>query len=277
MTTPFRTALSHLVGWAADRRLPKALRPTAHRTFARLTGADLSEVRPPLDGYASVGAFFVRRLAEGARSFPEDPLQLGSPCDGRLQATTVLEGGDAIEAKGLPYSAEALLCDLHRDEDLGPAVDLDGARVITVYLSPRDYHRVHCPLPSVLERVRWAGGARFSVAPKVLKRRPTVHVENERAVLRLRHGHQPWFLVMVGALNVGRIRVVGVPAGEAEPRRRDPSFARGEELARFELGSTVVMVLPQPTATFDSSLSPGAPVRMGQPLARLTDGWAEGR
>ncbi len=263
MTTRARRALSHAVGWVADRRIPKRWRAPVFRTFARWTGADLSEARPPLDAYPSLGAFFVRRLVDGARSWPAEEELLGCPCDGRVQALErVTDAGTVLQAKGQPYSLGELL------GSAGEGLDLEGAWVLTIYLSPRDYHRVHCPQESRLEHVAWLGAERFSVAPKVLLRRPRVFVRNERVALRLTAQTGPYGLVLVGALNVGRLRVVGVEPGAAEPMRRDPRFARGEELGRFEMGSTIVLVLPKGPWTPLEHLRPELPVRLGDPIAR---------
>lgn len=269
MSTPLARACSAIVGWAADRRLPRALRPFAHRTFARLTGADLSEVRPPLDAYPSVGAFFVRRLVDGARTFPENERSFGSPCDGHVQTIETACGDSILQAKGQPYSLRELLAGAEAPFGGLEGVDLEGARVWTLYLSPSDYHRLHCPIRSRLDRVVWAGGCRYSVAPSVLERKPRVFVRNERAVLRLESDRGPWFLVLVGALNVGRIRVVGVPQGAETPNRSDPRFELGEELGRFELGSTAIVVWPGPGPDPIAGLEIGDPVCMGQPIAEF--------
>lgn len=271
MTTPLRTLSSHAIGWLADRRLPRPLREPAHRIFARLTGADLAETRPPLDGYASVAAFFVRRLVDGARPITAEAGLLPSPADGRLQAAQRIESDTLLQAKGQPYSAAELLAGLDGPEGRDGAVDLEGGTAVTVYLSPRDYHRVHCPLAAELEALRWVDGARFSVAPRELLRRPRVFARNERVVLRLRDERGPWFCVLVGALNVGRIRVVGVAPGVERPTAAAARFERGEELGRFELGSTVILLFPPGRVEPLEDLAPGDAVRMGAPLARCRD------
>jgi len=136
-----------------------------------------------------------------------------------------------------------------------------------VYLSPRDYHRVHAPEDCELERVSWAQGSRYSVAPKVLERRAGVLCGNERAVLRLATLTGPLMLVMVGALNVGRIRVVGVPQGTSKPPT-PKSFGRGAEIARFEMGSTIVLIAPPGGPQPLAGLGIGDPVRMGMPIGQ---------
>src|SRR5262245_50550877 len=204
-----RRSSSALVGWLADRSVPRALRGLVYGGYCRWTGADPREAELALDAYPSLGAFFVRRLKPGARPLDPDPRGLLSPCDGTLQAVGRIEAGALLQAKGQSYSLGELL----GASALAPG--LEGAWTATIYLSPRDYHRVHAPAAVELEQVRWLPGERRSVAPRVLARVPRVLATNERAVLVMRGEHGPLFLVMVGALNVGRIRVVGVEPGRS--------------------------------------------------------------
>ena len=261
MPTPFLQKVSHLTGWLADRRIPGPLRAPIYRTYARVFGVDLDELRLELGAHPSMTAFFVRRLAEGARVFPGDAGVLPSPADGRLQAIDPVREGSILQAKGQDYPVRDLLAGA--DEGL----DLEGGWAWTIYLSPRDYHRVHAPEDCELERVCWAGSNRYSVAPGVLAKRPRVLCDNERAVLRLATPHGPLLLVMVGALNVGRIRVVGVEQGRERATHPTP-FARGDELARFEMGSTVVLVAPPGGPRPVEGLAVGDAVRMGTPIGR---------
>ena len=251
MRTPVRTALSHAAGWVADRRIPRPLRSTVYRAYARFTGADLGEVRDPLADHPSLAEFFVRRLKEGARPIASASEELASPCDGTVQSIGTVERGGVLQAKGRAYRVGELL----GDEEA--AARCEGGSSWTIYLSPRDYHRVHAPEACSLAAVRRIGGSRFSVAPAVLDRRLVLPV-NERAVFELRTSHGPLWLVMVGALNVGRICV----AGETVPC----ALGRGEELARFEMGSTVVLVAPRGVARPIPGLASGSPVRLGAPI-----------
>ncbi len=251
------------MGWLMDRRLPGFLRAFGVRTFARIVGADLNEARLRPGDYPSLGAFFVRELKTGARVFPDEPAGFGSPADGRLISAERITADTLLQAKGQPYSAAELL------GPCGEGVDLGGALALNVYLSPSDYHRVHSPLSARLAAASWLGAARYSVAPKETARRPRVFVSNERVALRLEDDAGPCFLVLVGALNVGRMRVVGVEQGAAPTA--GATFERGAELGRFEMGSTVVLILPhvpgRPAPEPLAGLELGAKVRMGQPLA----------
>lgn len=261
MTRGFRRGMSACVGWIADRRIPGFLRKTVYRGYARFTGADLSEVRLDLEHFPSLGQFFVRELKDGARSWPTDPLVIGSPVDGTVQSLCPIERGTVLQAKGRSYSVAEML------GATGAGVDLEGGFAWTIYLSPRDYHRIHSPESCELSAAEWIQGDRFSVAPKVLERRRVLDV-NERCVLKLETPRGPLFLVLVGALNVGRIRVVGVEPthrGPLAPKRR---FARGGELARFEMGSTIVLFAPPGVATIEPGLRERDSVKLGQPIGR---------
>lgn len=259
--TPLRTALSHAVGWAADRKLPRPLRAPLYRGYARFTGADLSEARLALDRYPSLGAFFVRELVPGARPIDAAPDALVSPVDGAVQHVGPIDAGRMLQAKGRDYPVADLL---------GPAADgLDLARgqAWTLYLSPRDYHRIHAPERCRIEGAWWIQGVRWSVAPPVLDRRLVLAV-NERVALRLATPHGPLGFVLVGATNVGRMRVVGVEPGHSGPLDPAPELERGQELGRFEMGSTVVIVAPGDVARPEPGLAHGTPVRLGRPIGR---------
>ncbi len=259
--TRFYHALSRFVGWAADRRIPGPLRTPIYKGYALFTGANLAETRPPLKGYASLGAFFIRRLVEGARTIESDPGLLASPVDGAVQHVGPITGDSMLQAKGHEYSVRELL------DGVGADVDLDGGHAWTLYLSPKDYHRIHAPETGTLSEVRWVKGARFSVNPAVLARRMVFPV-NDRCCLRLDTERGPILLVFVGAVNVGRIRVVGVEPQEGPALAKPRKYERGEELGRFEMGSTVIMITPPKTAAPSPTLAPHSAVRLGQSIGR---------
>ncbi len=255
----YQHTLSALVGWLADRQIPRPLRGPAFRAFARLTGAELGEARGPLSIYPSLSAFFVRQLVEGARPLEENEDLLASPVDGTVQAIAPIGEGRVVQAKGRDYGVRDLLA------GVGEELDLEGALAWTLYLGPRDYHRIHAPEAGRLVEARWAPGSRFSVAPAVLARRTVLSI-NERCVLRLETARGPLLMVLVGALNVGRIRVTGVQPGE--DTKLDRTVARGEELARFELGSTVVLITPPDAASPSVDIFEGRPVRQGAGIGK---------
>ena len=177
--TPFRRRLSLFVGWLADIRVPTFLRPFVFGIFSKLTGADPSEAELAPKGYASVSAFFVRRLKPGRRPLDPDLSVLISPCDGKVQAVTTIEKGTILQAKGRPYTVEEILGEA--------APELEGGTAWTIYLGPRDYHRVHTPFDAQLAHVRWLPGARYSVQPKVLLACEKVFLINECVVFRFEY------------------------------------------------------------------------------------------
>lgn len=254
-----KRALSRLVGWLADRRVPRPLRGPLYGAYARLYRLDLAEAQLRPAEYPSLGAFFVRRLAPGTRPIDPDPERLVSPVDGCISSLGAVEGGSLLQAKGRAYGVRELL------GGVGAELDLEGARQWTLYLSPRDYHRIHAPEAGRLVEVRPMRGELHSVNAASLARRDVLAV-NERVALRLETARGPLLMVLVGALNVGRIRVVGVDPLHAGPLPAPRELARGEELARFELGSTVVLIAPAGTLAPLAGQAAGDAVRLGAPL-----------
>jgi phosphatidylserine decarboxylase len=242
--------------------VPGFLRVPLYRTWSTLTRSDLSEVLLPLRAFPSLGAFFIRHLAPGARLFDKSENVIPSPVDGTIQSIDQVKDGCILQAKGRPYTVAELL------DGCGSNLDLEGGTAVTIYLAPYNYHRIHCPTDSAIKQVHWVEGSRYSVNPKVLRARERVLSINERVVLHLESDQGPYLLVLVGALNVGRIRVIGVEPGSDAPNPA-PSFKRGEELARFELGSTIVLIWPA------GGMAPlgeiGQPIRMGSPLLSLSN------
>lgn len=261
-----RLLSSRCVGWLADRRLPRVLRAPAWRLFSRAVGAELQDVERPLAEYASLTDFFVRRLAPGRRPIDPDPHALPSPVDGHVQSIECIDGsGHVLQAKGQPYSVDELLGGLAPD-------DLEGWWSWICYLSPRDYHRIHSPFDGRLRDVRWIDGERLSVAPRVLARIPRVFTRNARVVLALETERGPVFMVLVGALNVSRIRLEGVQpdASSGGPTR---TYARGDEVGRFEMGSTVILVTPPDAWRPIPEVGTDAQLRVGTAMGTVPARW----
>jgi phosphatidylserine decarboxylase len=271
-------AYSALVGWGATKALPARLRGLAYRAFARAVGANLDEVELELARYPSLGDFFARRLRHGARVVDPAPGAIVSPCDGVIAARGVAVAGALVQAKGRSYR----LAELIADGEL--AARLTGGAYATIYLSPRDYHRVHTPVDARVMGYDYLPGSLWSVNPRVAARRDGVIARNERVVFRMNAGPLGHVaLVMVGAGGVGNIRlapavsgpVPGGPIDSAtwraarEPRRvelADANLARGDELGAFRLGSTVVVIFEPGKAELGGEV--GDAVRFGQRLGR---------
>jgi len=260
---------SALVGLTARRRLPVPLRSAAYRAFARATGADLDEAELDLRAYSSLGDLFARRLRPGAR--PIDPAHdaIITPCDGVIAARGKAVDGALIQAKGKQYQLE----DLVVDDEL--AARLRGGDYATIYLSPRDYHRVHSPIDARLVRYDYVPGALWPVNPIVAARRDRLLSRNERVVIVLDAGRFGRVaVVMVGAAGVGNIKLEHAAesatwrhAGERRRIELDVPIERGDELGAFRLGSTVVMIFEPGRIALDGDA--GQVVRFGQRMGRI--------
>jgi phosphatidylserine decarboxylase len=262
VSTPLRYRTSLLAGWFADRKIPRFLRAPIYKTYAKITGADLTEARGPLHIYPSLGQYFVRELLPGLRPIDPNPSNLVCPVDGTVQDISRIEKGTILQAKGHPYAVKDLLGGVEGD------LDLEGGHAWTVYLGPKDYHRIHSPCAGKLTHARWIPGSRYSVQPSVLARRQVLAI-NERCPLRIETPSGPLFMVLVGAVIVGRIRVVGLPPNG--DRIVDPPrpIEAGQELARFEMGSTIVLVAPPGGPTPLDSLEPGQTLRLGEVIGHF--------
>lgn len=243
--------------------------------FVRHYQVELSDVpRAVPDGYADFNDFFTRELREGARPVDADPSSLVSPADGTLSAVGHIRGRQIFQAKGRHYSLHDLLA-----VNLDDADRFDGGAFATIYLAPYNYHRVHAPLGGRLRALRHIPGDLFSVNASTAALLPKLFARNERLVCELDTAHGPATVVLVGALNVGSITTPWT--GEIRPRRSasvetlalDPaastSVAKGGLLGWFNMGSTVIVLLPPDTARWADSLLPGETLRMGQPIATV--------
>ena len=232
------------------------------RAFAHHYGVDLSEAeRGALEDYRCFNDFFTRRLKPGARPVPEDERAVVSPADGYLSQFGLVEERRLLQAKGRRLSVKALLT----DADL--AQRYEGGAYFTVYLSPRDYHRVHAPASGRLVRTIEVPGRLFPVNEGSQASIRGLFCRNERLVCDF----GGYALVMVGALIVASIETAW-PNGPQSPyrarleRRVGKGFARAEEVGRFLLGSTVVVLFAPDALKPDAGLKPGMPLRMGQSI-----------
>jgi phosphatidylserine decarboxylase len=234
---------------------------------------------PALAAYPSFNAFFTRALAATARPLPATPGLLVSPVDAKVSAAGRIDGERLLQCKGQWFSLPDLLGDAHMARFFA-----DGS-FATLYLSPRDYHRIHMPLDGRLREMRHVPGRLFSVNPTTVARVPGLFARNERVVLLFDTALGPLALVLVGAIFVGCIETVwsGVVtppprhsgrAGAGVSRTLYPAdagvaLARGEELGRFNMGSTVILLLPAKVGALFSALQPGASVRCRAPFASV--------
>jgi len=248
-----------------------ALTQAAIRWFVARYGVDMSEAADPdVASYASFNAFFTRALRAGAR--PLAGADYVCPVDGAISQFGAIEQGQIFQAKGHCYSARALLAD---DEAL--AAGFENGQFATLYLSPRDYHRIHMPCAGRLVQMTHVPGDLFSVNPATVGRVPGLFARNERVVCRFDTERGPMAMVLVGATIVGSMAtvwhgVVNLPR-TGQIRRwnyegQSVDLAQGAEMGRFLLGSTVILLWPRGTLEFDPHWAPGRPIpiRMGEAL-----------
>ena len=226
--------------------------------YTRVYPVNLSEAEgASADDYETFNAFFTRRLKPGVRPLPEAADVLVCPADGVVSQAGPIAAGELLQAKGHRYSAAELL----GDGEL--AAGYEGGSFVTIYLSPRDYHRVHVPCESELVSATEIPGRLFSVNAASERRVPGLFAQNERLVMRLRAEFGDYALVMVGALIVAGIETPW-PRDHPEGIR----FGRGDEAGTFRIGSTVICILPPGVGLAEGIVS-GATVRMGAELASI--------
>lgn len=265
--------LSRLVGWLATIEQP-GVKNFLIRGFTRLFKVDMRDaVEPDPTAYPSFNAFFTRALAPGARAMPQEAAALACPVDGTVSESAPLEQGTLLQAKGFRYELTRLL------GGETPDALLRGS-FATIYLAPYNYHRIHAPADGRLVEMRYLPGALFSVNGATVGAVPRLFARNERVACLFETDFGPMAFVLVGALNVGSIattwagQVAPGPDRQASVWRyplRGPGsvqLARGEELGRFNMGSTVIVVLPEGGPRFTPEITAGRQVRFGQLLAR---------
>jgi len=238
--------------------------------FVRRYRVNMAEAaRPELASYASFNEFFTRELQAGVR--PLAAAALVCPVDGAISQFGRIAGQQIFQAKGHHFSSTALL-----GGDAALAAQFDDGHFATLYLSPRDYHRIHMPCDGVLQRMIYVPGALFSVNPATARGVPGLFARNERVVCVFQGAAGPFVLVLVGATIVGSMATVwhGVVNPPRSGRladirygRQDVSLRQGAEMGRFLLGSTVVMLFPKGALQFNPAWQPGAPVRLGEAMA----------
>jgi len=233
---------------------------------------DLSEaVEPDPFAYPSFNAFFTRALRPGLRPLEGGDRDLASPVDGTLSQLGVVREGRLLQAKGMHYTAGALLA------DEAAARRYEGGGFACIYLAPYNYHRIHMPLAGRLAATRYVPGQLFSVNAATARTVSGLYARNERVVCEFDTALGPLAMVLVGALFVGSIETVF--AGEVNPPPArggtvrtieaglGTQFGRGDELGRFNMGSTVVLLLGNAALRFTTGLGPGSTLRLGQALA----------
>jgi phosphatidylserine decarboxylase len=241
------------------------------RGFCRIYDIDLREAkRADPTAYASFNDFFTRELKSGARPVACEDDVVVSPADGRLTEFGRLDR--LLQAKGKTYTVASLLAEQPALIDM-----FNGGSFLTIYLAPHNYHRVHAPVAGLLDRGRYIPGRRFSVNESTAAAIDELYCRNERVALWLSTAFGYSVVVMVGALNVASLTTAlsgEIPSGPERVLAAEAPvpLARGAELGRFNLGSTVVMLFPRGTIEWLPTLVPGQKLAMGQALGRIGAG-----
>ena len=262
----------HLLSWMMLRATRVRFAPWKNwqiRWFIRRYGVDLSVVSDPNPAsYPHFNAFFTRALVSGARPLEGGPRTIVSPADGTVAAAGTMNGRRVVQAKDRTYTLEALF-----GGDERAAAAFDGGRFATIYLAPRDYHRVHMPLTGRLRSTVYVPGELFSVNPTTVDAIDHLFTRNERVVSFFDTDLGPLAITMVGAVFVGCIEqvwrgVVTPPRGQRavveHHEDTDTVLEQGHEMGRFNMGSTVIVMLANPGVQWASWLEAGAFVQVGR-------------
>jgi phosphatidylserine decarboxylase len=261
--------LSRAAGFLASRPVPPSWRASVYRGYSRLFGARPEDAELPLEAYPTLNAFFTRALKPGLR--PVAPNAVVSPVDAAVGAYGVVAHDTLVQAKGRTYSLASLL------GDRAFAERFDGGTYTTLYLSPKDYHRIHVPVDGRIIRAMYIPGALWPVNAAAVAHVPDLFAVNERLVVALERANGGVMAVVaVGATMVGMTRVVfddlhtNAKRRTVQDRRYSPTIPvqAGGPLGHFEFGSTVILVCSRECGTIEP-LTVGAAVQMGQPLGPL--------
>jgi len=263
--------LSRGAGKLADCELRTIKNPFI-RWFVSRYQVDMSQAaETDPTAYPSFNAFFTRALRQDARPLPAEENVIVSPADGIISQIGAVEEGRLLQAKGRDFSVQALF-----GGDLALAEEFQGGNFATIYLSPRDYHRVHMPMAGTLREMIYVPGKLFSVNQLTSQRVDGLFARNERAVCIFDTDAGPMALVLVGAMIVAGIETVwsgqvapaphGLMRNEYNLQTPPVQIARGAEMGRFKLGSTVIAVFGPGMSSLKKHLSAGDTVKMGDPL-----------
>ncbi len=263
--------VSRLIGQLAASETPFIKQQFITR-FARHYGVNMSEAAiEDLAQYRSFNDFFTRALKADARPICDEAHAIVSPADGAISQLGRIDSGRIFQAKGQHFSvAELTACDQ-------AAKTFAEGQFMTVYLSPKDYHRVHMPLAGTLRKMTFIPGKLFSVNQSTAEHVPRLFARNERVVCEFEAEAGPMVVVLVGAMIVASIQTVW--AGTVAPLQSRihttpypsaaPTLTKGAEMGRFLLGSTAVVLLPKDASDWAPDLAAGSPVQMGQKVGLL--------
>jgi len=265
--------LSWLIYLVTRVRQP-AFKNTFIRLFMKQYAISLAEAEfEKIESYTCFNDFFTRALKPGARPLDPDRRMLLSPVDGTVSQAGDIRGGRIFQAKGHDYSLEELL-----GGNAELAAPFVGGKFATIYLAPYNYHRIHMPLDALLRDWLYVPGRLFSVNPATVRAMPAVFARNERVCALFDSEVGPFALILVGALFVGSMETVW--SGQVSPPHKRSgveqfrpihavSLARGDEMGRFNMGSTVILLTGPEAVRWSAAMTPGNPLRVGQRIGQI--------
>ena len=266
--------LTQLAGWFAQQKWG-AVTHFVIKVFAKKYNVDMSEAKKEnFSDYESFNQFFIRELKDGARKINENPTALCLPADGRVSQIGHIDDERLLQAKGHFFSLSDLLAG---DEEL--VNTFKNGEFATIYLSPRDYHRVHMPCDATLRKMIYVPGDLFSVNPFLAEHVPNLFARNERVICVFDTAFGPMVQILVGATITASMSTVW--AGVINPPRTGEikvwtyqgdnaiKLTKGQEMGAFQLGSTVINLFPANSVTLAEHLEVDVPVRMGEILATM--------
>jgi phosphatidylserine decarboxylase len=259
-----RSALSTVVGMLTRARAPAPLHQAAMRWFAKRYRVELEDAEGAVSDYPTFAQFFTRRLKPGLRPIDQTANVVVSPVDGAVSEAGYVTGRCCVQAKGITFPIDKLLGDEER------ASLFEGGAFTTLYLSPRDYHRIHAPLEGTIDGYTYLPGEFWPVNPASVRNVDALFAVNERLVTWMTTPLGRLAVVAVGATCVARIHasydaIVTHTGGETKTHRYEQPIPveRGGELGMFEMGSTVILLFEKGRVKWDAALTPNTVVRMG--------------
>ncbi|MCK4704304.1 MAG: phosphatidylserine decarboxylase [Gammaproteobacteria bacterium] len=272
LSTPFYILPHHGISWLMFKLARIQFRPVKNfiiRAYTKLNAVKMHEaVEEDKYAYQSLNAFFTRALKPECRPFDDTENSWLCPVDGAVSQARKIENGRVFQAKGHDYSLLELV---GGDEKL--AAPFQNGNFATIYLSPRDYHRIHMPIGGILTHMAYIPGRLFSVANHTVNTIPRLFARNERCACFFETEHGPMAMILVGAINVsaietvwhGLVTAIGRKINHFDYKKGEVTLERGQEMGRFNLGSTVI-VLSTEQFKLDETMTPGNEVKLGQRL-----------
>lgn len=272
LSTPFYILPHHGISWLMFKLARIQFRPVKNfiiRAYTKLNAVKMHEaVEEDKYAYQSLNAFFTRALKPECRPFDDTENSWLCPVDGAVSQARKIENGRVFQAKGHDYSLLELV---GGDEKL--AAPFQNGNFATIYLSPRDYHRIHMPIGGILTHMAYIPGRLFSVANHTVNTIPRLFARNERCACFFETEHGPMAMILVGAINVsaietvwhGLVTAIGRKINHFDYKKGEVTLERGQEMGCFNLGSTVI-VLSTEQFKLDETMTPGNEVKLGQRL-----------